>query len=376
MKQRITAAFAAICALVFMLTGCGGAVETDGNTADVELNGGDVFAVISVMDYGDITCKLFPKIAPVAVEKFTALAKRGYYDGKDFHRIVEDFIVQGGSFNGDGTDGEIAETDYFPIETSDYARHFYGALGFAASEGGNYAQFYIVNNNVPQDIDAVIAKLTEQLADTELTARLTAEQLKYYKDYCASLEKIPENVRSKYATVGGDYSLDGTSTVFGQVIDGFEVLEAISASEVVTGNKIDDLNGISSKPINVVVIEKVEIVNIDGGETTTTKAKPVTTTPTTTTTDQVNAITANTDILTSTTEAALQTPTDAVTPSGETTTALPENTTTALETATETSSAPTATEPEIQTAADDGTVIDVGDETDGNTATEAMTDEN
>lgn len=300
--------------LVFMLTGCGGNVAKSGNIEDVELNPGDVFAVISVMDYGEITCKLFPEIAPVAVEKFTAFADRGYYDGKDFHRIVEDFIIQGGSFNGDGTDGEIASADYFPIETSDYARHFYGALGFAKSEGGNYAQFYIVNNNVPQDIDGVVAKLTEQLADTEVTSRLTDEQLKYYKSYCESLQKIPENARGKYSDVGGAYSLDGTSTVFGQVIDGFDVLEKISALEVVSGNRIDDVNGVSSKPLDVVVIERVKIVRIESGETTSaTKAKPTTTTTATETTDRVNAITADTDAATTTTSAGLLTTTDSLT---------------------------------------------------------------
>lgn len=302
MKRRIAAAAVGISALVLSLAGCGEDMSKSGNVGDVELKGGDVYAVISVMDYGSITCKLFPDIAPVAVEKFTELAERGYYDGKDFHRIVDDFIIQGGSFNGDGTDGEISETDYFPIETSEYARHFYGALCFAAGNNGNYAQFYIVNNDERQDIEPVIAKLTEQLADTEITSRLTAEQLKYYRDYLASLQAIPENVRMKYSEIGGEYSLDGKATVFGQMIDGAEVLEAISKVEVVSGNKIDDVNGVSSKPLNVVVIENVEIIRIETEESTSEgKSKPKTTTTTGTTPDVVHAVTVDSQALTTTT---------------------------------------------------------------------------
>ena len=50
--------------------------------------------------------KLFPEIAPKAVENFMTHAKNGYYDGLTFHRIVEDFMIQGGDPNGDGTGGE------------------------------------------------------------------------------------------------------------------------------------------------------------------------------------------------------------------------------------------------------------------------------
>lgn len=72
----------------------------------------------------------------------------------------------------------------------------------------------------------------------------------------------------KYASAGGLYQLDGEATVFGQVIDGFDVLEAISGCEVVTGNEMDDRAGISSKPISSIVIEKVEIIRIEPEETT------------------------------------------------------------------------------------------------------------
>ncbi|MDY3024118.1 MAG: peptidylprolyl isomerase, partial [Streptococcus hyovaginalis] len=55
---------------------------------------------------GDITVKLFPKYAPLAVENFITHAKEGYYDGLTFHRVIKDFMVQTGDPNGDGTGGK------------------------------------------------------------------------------------------------------------------------------------------------------------------------------------------------------------------------------------------------------------------------------
>ena len=253
-----------------------------GNIGDVELMEGDVYAVIRIMDYGEITAKLFPEVAPESVKKFTELSERGYYDMKTIHRVIDNYAIQGGSLNGDGTDGEIPDADYVPVETSEHARHFYGALCFAANSKGSFSQFYIVDNNTPQDINAAITNLSAQLDDEAIASRLLEEDKKYYTDYLKTLEKIPDEVVEKYASKGGLYQLDGKQTVFGQVIDGFDVLEAITASEVVTGNAIDDANDIPSKPINSIVIESVEIIKIEPAETeeskkstkkTTTKAE-------------------------------------------------------------------------------------------------------
>lgn len=264
---RKLAAITATMAMLASLASCG-EEKPVGNIGDVELMEGDVYAVIKIMDYGEITAKLFPEVAPESVKKFTELAERGYYDLKTIHRVIDNFAIQGGSLNGDGTDGEIPDADYVPVETSDHARHFYGALCFAANSKGSFSQFYIVDNNTPQDINAAITTLTEQLADESISSRLLPEDEQYYTDYLNNLKKIPEEVVEKYASTGGLYQLDGTQTVFGQVIDGYEVLEAITASEVVTGNAIDDENGTPSKPINSIVIESVEIIKIEPAETT------------------------------------------------------------------------------------------------------------
>ena len=264
-----------LCAgLLLTASGCGEAKPV-GNIGDVELLEGDVYAIISILDYGEITAKLFPEVAPESVKRFTELAERGYYNNKTIHRVIDNYAIQGGSLNDDGTDGEIPDSRYVPLETSDAAYNFYGALCLAANSKGCQSQFYILDNNTPQDIDKVIETLSSQLADEAIASRLLPEDKKYYEEYLNTLKAIPAEVKEKYASVGGLYQLDKKSNVFGQVIDGFDVLESITATEVVEGNSMDDEKGTPSKPINAIVIESVEIVKIEPEvtETTTTTKK-------------------------------------------------------------------------------------------------------
>lgn len=267
MKQkgllRRVAAVLCIGAMLCSFSSCSSSKpEPTGNLKEVTLGEGDVFAKIKIRDYGEITVKLFPEVAPMAVKKFIALASRGYYTGRNFHRVIDDFLVQGGSLTGTGYDGEVADGEYFDSEPSDYAKHFYGALCFAENSKGNYCQFYIVNDNVPVDIDEKAQKLREQLDDPEITGKMLQEDIDFYEDYYSKLMAIPENVKERYAEVGGCFEHDGEDTVFGQVIDGFEVLEAISAVETVAGNVGDDRNGTPSKPLVDIMIDSIEVIRI------------------------------------------------------------------------------------------------------------------
>ena len=62
-------------------------------------------AVIALEKGGEIRMEFFPEDAPTTVENFVTLAKKGFYDGLTFHRVVPDFVVQGGCPKGDGTGG-------------------------------------------------------------------------------------------------------------------------------------------------------------------------------------------------------------------------------------------------------------------------------
>lgn len=67
---------------------------------------GDKIAVIST-NHGEIKLRFFPEATPKAYENFTKLSEKGYYNGTKFHRVIKDFMIQGGDPKGDGT-GEKA----------------------------------------------------------------------------------------------------------------------------------------------------------------------------------------------------------------------------------------------------------------------------
>lgn len=266
LKKALLSIGLAVCCLV--TSGCKGK-QVPGNIGkDVIFNDGDLIAEITIENYGTIKAKLFPEIAPMAVENFTKLAENGYYDGLKIHRVAKDMCIQGGSLNGDGTGGTaiINKDGYFANEISTDARHFYGALCYANQNGKNTSQFFIVNSKTPQDITqydpaTITAKAAELTAEKEgldeFDPRLevvTAQEA-YYTHLSEMISSASDEVIAKYAETGGYPLWDGMNTVFGQVYEGFDVLEKISAVELTTNNfgKVD-------RPKTDVIIESVKIV--------------------------------------------------------------------------------------------------------------------
>lgn len=244
-----------------------------GNVGEVKIEPGDFYAVIRIKDYGDIKIKLFPEGAPYAVQNFIDLANSGYYDGKSIHRVVENFMIQGGSLNGDGTGGNDSNNGSFKNEINTKLRHFYGALCYASAMGDNTCQFYIVNEK------EAVASLSEQYsfyselytseaekyssirADYEegsMEYSMVSQYVNYYTDSVrglnAMLNDTDDAVNEKYQS-GGVPFLDGGYTVFGQTVEGFEVIDAITAVETELGS-----DGAMSKPVEDIIIESVTIM--------------------------------------------------------------------------------------------------------------------
>ena len=67
---------------------------------------GETIAIINVKNFGEIKLKFYKDEAPKAVENFLTHAKNGYYNGQIFHRVINDFMIQGGDPTGTGTGGE------------------------------------------------------------------------------------------------------------------------------------------------------------------------------------------------------------------------------------------------------------------------------
>ncbi|QVY63854.1 peptidylprolyl isomerase [Cytobacillus gottheilii] len=170
---------------------------------------------------GVIKMKLFPEQAPKAVENFITHSKDGYYEGIIFHRVIQDFMIQTGDPQGTGMGGESIFGEPFEDEFSSDLFHFRGALAMANSGANtNGSQFFIVQN---KNLDP---SLTKQMQDAE----------------------YPDEAVTAYEA-GGTPWLDGKHTVFGQVIEGMDIVDEIAAAEAE-----------NDKPLEDIVIEKITVI--------------------------------------------------------------------------------------------------------------------
>ena len=155
---------------------------------------------IDVAEYGSIFIELRPDVAPVTVNNFKRLALEGFYNGLTFHRVVKDFMIEGGELDSDGV-----------IHDSEMI----------------YGEFTQNNftNNLPH-VKGVISM---------------------------SRKNIPDSASSGFFIVCDDApQLDSRYAAFGYVIDGIEVLEAIENAEI----------GANNAPVSPIVIEKIIFMNI------------------------------------------------------------------------------------------------------------------
>lgn len=159
---------------------------------------------------GDIKIMLFPEYAPKAVENFLTHAKEGYYDGLSFHRVIDDFMIQGGDPKGDGTGGESIWGEPFEDEFTPQLHNFRGALSMAnpGVADSNGSQFFIVQKtSCPEQFISSMEQVSAQDGGVS----------------------YPEAVIEKYQEIGGTPWLDYQHTVFGQVFEGMDVVDAIIA---------------------------------------------------------------------------------------------------------------------------------------------------
>lgn len=182
--------------------------------------------VVMETNYGIIKMRLFPDVAPKAVENFKTHVENGYYDGLTFHRVIDGFMIQGGDPLGTGVGGESIWGQPFEDEFHINYHNFRGALSMAnAGPNTNGSQFFIVQR------DTVEESLIDQMAQI------------------GEEGGFPEAVVKAYGELGGTPHLDYRHTVFGQVFEGMDVVDKIAAVKT-------DLN---DKPIQPVIILKVEI---------------------------------------------------------------------------------------------------------------------
>ncbi len=189
---------------------------------------GDIVATMQTTA-GEIKILLFPDAAPKAVENFVKHSENGYYNGIIFHRVIPDFMIQGGDPTGTGRGGESIWGDSFEDEFSVDYHNIRGALSMAnAGPGTNGSQFFIVQAS---EVDDGLLSQMRQLTD----------------------RGFPEECIEDYENLGGTPWLDFKHTVFGQVIDGMDTVDSIAKTE----------RDRSDKPLKDVVILSVNIEKIN-----------------------------------------------------------------------------------------------------------------
>lgn len=133
-------------------------VNTEELSIDMSLT---YYADIEIENYGTITVKLDPNSAPITVDNFVTLAESGFYDGLTFHRIIENFMMQGGDPNGNGTGGsdKTIEGEFTANGYSNTLSHTRGAISMARSSKYDSAssQFFIVHQDCPDSLDGLYA---------------------------------------------------------------------------------------------------------------------------------------------------------------------------------------------------------------------------
>lgn len=181
---------------------------------------GETIAIMTIKNYGDIKFKFFNNIAPKAVENFVTHSKEGYYNGLTFHRVINNFMIQGGDPKGDGRGGESIWGEGFEKEVDEEYLPIRGTLCMASTAAPKSlgSQFFI----------------TQASADKDLTAQNP---------------NVSQNKLDAYMKYGGVPSLHKNYTVFGYAYEGLDIVDKIASVET---DRAD-------KPVNPVVIEKIEI---------------------------------------------------------------------------------------------------------------------
>lgn len=238
---------------------------------------GDTVAIMHT-NKGDICIRFFPEAAPKAVENFLTHAKNGYYDGVIFHRVMKDFMIQGGDPEGTGAGGESIWGDAFEDEFDKKLLNIRGSLSMA--NGGantNGSQFFINQAGPSKTAEELKAQFDYNTQYQKMVQIYDQYAQVYGQNFTAMYPTVdsfveanggifpdsrlvPDEVWELYGKVGGNISLDGAHrqsgghTVFGHVYEGMDVVDAIANVEV------DTTDPNSPKPIKNVVIKSIDVI--------------------------------------------------------------------------------------------------------------------
>lgn len=282
--HRLLAAAAAALLLTASMAGCSsndaGATAYPDKKLGFQLDKPEKGEKVAIMhtSMGDISIRFFPDAAPKAVKNFQELAEKGYYNDLTFHRVIEDFMIQGGDPDGDGTGGEsIYKSDSnkkgaFEDEFDAKLLNLRGSPGHANS-GPNQHRAASSSSTSPRRTLSrrwwTASRPTMSGTRRPTPIRISRAGRRCWPTGCpippAGLLKfcpngLTDEVIDLYCQTGGNMNLDGSlrnrggHTVFGQVYEGMDVVDAIAAVET-------DSN---DKPKEAVTIKTIDITTYQG----------------------------------------------------------------------------------------------------------------
>lgn len=200
---------------------------------------GELCAEVVFDGYGSVFVRLFENQAKKAVENFRTLAANGYYNGIKVNRIVADYMIQAGDREGTGQSGESIYGGGFANEISSDLHPIRGALCMAnlGDESTNTTQFFFVQTK---------NELIRGLADP-LDNRYHMTLSEYFKEAYGTT--VSDEDLELYRQYGGAPWLNGHNTVFGQIYEGYGVMDALMSAKVTS----------RLKPNPTVIISEIRI---------------------------------------------------------------------------------------------------------------------
>lgn len=190
-------------------------------------------ATLEIGNFGTIKIELYPDKAPETVKNFIALANNGFYDGLKFHRIIEDFMIQGGDSNGDGTGSALLGDLYGTDDETEYC----------------ITGEFVANGYTENDLNLTEGVIAMARADyTSYSSSLTEES------YNSAGTQFFIMTSDNYTNLSGYYA------GFGKVIEGMDVLKEIAAVEVTSDtDDEDDEDAEISTPVEDVIITSIRV---------------------------------------------------------------------------------------------------------------------
>ena len=140
-------------------------------------------AIIEIRKFGTIEVELYPDMAPLTVENFVKLAKKGFYNGLTFHRVIKGFMIQGGCPKGNGTGGPgySIKGEFLANGVNNPLKHTRGVISMAREMDPHSAgsQFFIMHKDAPH-LDGQYAAFGKAIKGIEVVDAVASVPTNYY----------------------------------------------------------------------------------------------------------------------------------------------------------------------------------------------------